>query len=276
MLRNFLLGWLLLVGAFSSGCMGIVVDEDTSRKPFPTPTQIDLGKLAESPTVFVTPPKIFSTITPSPLPEITKDELVSEHNPNPSVCSPLDSTPLHELPSIVSDGYHPPPAGDDGRHQGVDFAYYRKYGRASIAGEIVQSVLDGRVAANIQNSFPYGNVVIVETEDEQLPGTIKERLALKEGDSIYVLYAHLETTMAYQIGEEVLACQELGKVGKSGNAGVAHLHLETRVGARGYVFERMSYYIAEATAEERENYLLWRISGEFKHFDPLILLTILE
>jgi len=34
----------------------------------------------------------------------------------------------------------------------------------------------------------------------------------------------------------------------------------------------MSYYLADTTPEEKENYILWRTSGEFRHFDPMELL----
>jgi len=37
------------------------------------------------------------------------------------------------------------------------------------------------------------------------------------------------------------------------------------------VFENMAYYDTRATATEMETYELWRMSGVFRHFDPLIL-----
>jgi len=33
----------------------------------------------------------------------------------------------------------------------------------------------------------------------------------------------------------------------------------------------MAYYIVKASDLERENYLRWRISGDFQHFDPMAL-----
>ena len=67
-------------------------------------------------------------------------------------------------------------------------------------------------------------------------------------------------------------CQVLGEVGKSGNAGVAHLHLEMRHGLSGVQFPVMAYHLAENSSEERANYLLWATSGEFLHFNPMDLL----
>jgi hypothetical protein len=62
-------------------------------------------------------------------------------------------------------------------------------------------------------------------------------------------------------------------VGKSGNAGIAHLHLEARLGPPSARFESMAYYKTDATGEEKNNYTRWRTSGDFRHFDPMLLLT---
>jgi murein DD-endopeptidase MepM/ murein hydrolase activator NlpD len=188
------------------------------------------------------------------------------------VCSPLEIHPLEELPQIISDPYHPPPMGKDDRHQGVDFSYYQRGDRSSIQGVGVQSVLKGKAAASIRGSFPFGNLVIIETPGSQLPDWLKERFGIVEGESLYILYAHLDQAPLVELGKPVGACQLLGQVGKSGNAGVAHLHLETRIGPAGSIFPVMGYYLAENTLQERENYLLWRTSGAFRHFDPMQLL----
>jgi murein DD-endopeptidase MepM/ murein hydrolase activator NlpD len=74
------------------------------------------------------------------------------------------------------------------------------------------------------------------------------------------------------LGETVEACQPLGEVGMSGNTDIPHLHLETRLGPAGTVFESMRFYSTSATIEEMENYVLWRTSGVYRHFDPMILL----
>ena len=162
--------------------------------------------------------------------------------------------------------------GKDDRHQGVDFSYYRQAGRATIEGEGVQSVLAGRVAAAIQDSFPFGNLVIVETAKDDLPDDLLQALKPAQGQSLYVLYAHLEAPPLVQPGDPIQACQALGAVGKSGNAGVAHLHLETRFGPVDRVFSGMAYYTPRASQPERDNYVLWRMSGVFQHFDPMVLL----
>jgi murein DD-endopeptidase MepM/ murein hydrolase activator NlpD len=189
-------------------------------------------------------------------------------------CSPLAEISLSELPEIVSQPFKPPPVHHEEGHHGVDLAYYRRGGRASILGEGVQSVFDGRVAAAIQDRFPYGNMVIVETKATELPDDLVENLGIDVGESLYVLYAHLYTTPEVSLGDSVRACQRLGEVGKSGNAGVAHLHLEMRIGPRDRRFPSMAYYSAHATEDERANYLLWRTSDNFRMIDPMVVLSI--
>ncbi|OGO31122.1 MAG: hypothetical protein A2Z16_15725 [Chloroflexi bacterium RBG_16_54_18] len=196
-----------------------------------------------------------------------------EPSPAFTVCSPLVDTPLEELSQIVSDPYRPPPPGSEARHHGVDFAYFRRYGRAAIEGAGIQSVLNGQVAASIVDSFPYGNMLIIETPGSLLPPELADRISISAGESLYTLYAHMERPPKLRLGDSLKACQPLGNVGKSGNAGGAHLHLEARLGPAGTRFSGMAYYKVWATDEQRDNYLLWRTSGIYRHFDPMTLLT---
>lgn len=205
----------------------------------------------------------------TPLPKMTQVHINQ-------ICSPLFSVPLNELATVISDPYKPPPKGKDDRHQGVDFAFYRRFGRESIAGEIVQSVYGGKIAGIIEDRFPYGNALIVETVYDFLPLEAVQTLGIENHQSIYILYGHLESMEVRTMGENINPCQPLGKVGKTGNAGVEHLHLEMRIGLSGEILPSMSYYVQEATPEEREAYLRWRTSGEFIHFDPIKILDIAQ
>jgi murein DD-endopeptidase MepM/ murein hydrolase activator NlpD len=137
---------------------------------------------------------------------------------------------------------------------------------------VVQSVMPGVTAAAILDSFPFGNIAIIETPFIDLPDSLTVRLQIKPGESLYILYAHLEQPPMVPLGEYVPACHPLGSVGKSGNAGVTHLHLETRIGRSDARFPVMSYYLKGSTPEEEEYYILWRTSGEFRHLDPMELL----
>ena len=189
------------------------------------------------------------------------------------LCSPLLLHTLEELPQIIGDPYNPPPPGREERHQGIDFAYYHYSDRDSMLGEPVQSVLSGKVASVLNDKFPYGNMVMVETAREDLPEPLLTILEFPEGDSLYLLYAHMNLPPLVKIGERVEACQQLGEVGMSGNTDIPHLHLETRFGPAGTVFESMLFYSTRATQAEMDNYVLWRTSGVFQHFDPMRLLS---
>jgi murein DD-endopeptidase MepM/ murein hydrolase activator NlpD len=237
------------------------------NSPQPTPPQTPTATLVPSVTprpATPVPPEHHSlatqTVTPTSL---------SVFQP----CSPLNGISLQELPEIISDPYHPPPMGKDERHQGVDFSYYRRGERRSIQGVVVQSVLPGRVAASIRESFPFGNFVIIETPATNLPDEVRQRFAIPAGESLYILYAHLQAAPKAALGDRVKACQAVGEVGKSGNAGVAHLHLEMRHGPAGAQFPVMAYYLASNTPQERANYLKWATSGTFLHFNPMDFLT---
>jgi murein DD-endopeptidase MepM/ murein hydrolase activator NlpD len=143
-------------------------------------------------------------------------------------------------------------------------------------GEPVQSALPGRAITVIEDLYPYGNMVIIETLREELPSDLVELLQISPGESLYLLYAHLHQSPLVGLGEEVEACQPLGEVGMSGNTDIPHLHLETRIGPAGTIFESMRFYSTSATVDEMENYVLWRTSGVYRHFDPMTLFTYLS
>lgn len=188
------------------------------------------------------------------------------------ICSPLSIHSLEELPEIISDPYRPPPPGKEQRHHGIDFSYYRRGDRLSIQGIGVQSVLDGVVAAVLMATYPYGNVVIIETRYASLPQEWVDALQVSRGESIYTLYAHMDNPTPLSLREIITTCQRLGEVGVSGNTVEPHLHLEMRLGPPGATFTSMAYYGAKDTDEERSNYLRWRTGGEFQHFDPMLVL----
>jgi murein DD-endopeptidase MepM/ murein hydrolase activator NlpD len=179
---------------------------------------------------------------------------------------------LEQLDEIVSQVYDPPPPGKDDRHQGVDFAYYRHGGRASIEGEIIQAIFSGRVAANIDDRLPYGNMVMIESGQGDIPPALIAALDLPPNSSLYHLYAHLDSAPSFEIGQEIECGQALGAVGKTGYVvPVPHLHIETRIGPAEARFEGIAFYDTKTSEVERENYRLWRTSGVFRHFDPMTL-----
>ena len=140
-------------------------------------------------------------------------------------------------------------------------------------GEPLQAVLSGKVGASIVDRYPYGNMVMIETKAEDLPPEVAELIKILPGESLYILFAHMSKPPLVRLGEAVKACQPLGEVGMSGNTDIPHLHMETRLGPAGAVFESMRFYDTRATQEEMDNYVRWRTGGEFRHFDPITLLT---
>jgi murein DD-endopeptidase MepM/ murein hydrolase activator NlpD len=241
----------------------LMLDHNTPSPTLPPPASTKTSPPA-SPTFTATAPAPSSTSTPDPTPT-SKPAFV--------ICSPLVSHTIQELTKIISDPYDPPKSwSSDARHQGVDFSYHHWKQGGSILGVGVQSVLAGRVSAALADTYPYGNLVIVETPYEDLPQALVEGLKIGTGQSLYHLYAHLQSAPLVSLGEEVSACQLLGAVGRSGNAEVPHLHFETRLGPPGASFTGLSRFVEGATVEEKANYILWRTSGIYRHFDPMTLL----
>jgi murein DD-endopeptidase MepM/ murein hydrolase activator NlpD len=249
----------------ATSALGHVEDENEVLSDFTpaelaTPTSLDSSILA---------------ITQTPI-SLLAEESAPEPTGMPDIqlCSPLSMHPIAELPQIISDPYKPPPPNrPEERHHGVDFGYWHYEDRDSMLGELVQAILPGVVASAIQDLYPYGNMVIIETSWGDLPSGAIAKLQIKEGESLYHLYAHMNLPPAVGQGETVTACQPLGEVGMSGNTDIPHLHLETRLGPAGSVFESMRFYDTRASIEEMETYLLWRTSEVYRHFDPMILLN---
>jgi murein DD-endopeptidase MepM/ murein hydrolase activator NlpD len=189
-----------------------------------------------------------------------------------SVCSPLEHETVISISEIVSDPYHPPPPGRDERHQGVDFSYYHRGDRETIEGEGIQAIMGGKVAAVVIDRLPYGNMVIIETPASLLSSQFDEYFDIGVNESLYHLYAHMQSSPLVKLGDLVECGQLLGAVGTTGyNIVNPHLHLETRIGPVGVQFKGMAFYTTSATQNEMDTYLRWRTSGEFSHFDPMLL-----
>lgn len=213
------------------------------------------------------------------------------------VCSPITGVDILNLPTLITNPYNPPRPGSDDPHHGIDFSILAPGTDIAIAGTDVQAVLSGIVAAIIEDRYPYGNAIIIETPWEYIsPSLIKllDTMELetesqvnpsltcpqteadlswnKEHRSIYLMYAHLKNPPLPQIGEPVECGEQLGQIGDSGNALNPHLHLEIRIGPQGAKFPSMAHYDNSATPLEMQMYCTWRVSGWFQHINPLWLL----
>jgi len=200
---------------------------------------------------------------------------------------------------MISNPYAPPRLGSDDPHQGIDFAYIDKTFQIAVEGGPVSAVIGGIVAAVIQDRFPYGNAILIETPLEnseyswlheiqfptpaptltghpiltcpKFPG---QNTFSSDHRSLYIMYAHLKHPPEFQIGENVNCGQEIGIVGSSGNALNPHLHIETRIGPSNTTFESMAHYNTQAKELEMTAYCQWRVSNQFQSFDPMKLLQI--
>lgn len=215
--------------------------------------------------------------------------------PAARVCAPLEGYTSETLETAVSNPYHPPKAGSDDPHQGVDLVV--KQGDLSVAGHNVQAALSGTVVMALNDRFPYGNAVLIATALDELPAGFTALLpeppqATAVPDPrltcpsfnipvewntapsmLYILYAHMQSAPTVRPGDSVTCGQTLGTVGNSGNAINPHLHFEVRLGPANASFDSMAHYDASASADEMANYCTWRISGWFQHLDPLPLLA---
>ena len=254
--------------AFLAACTPVTGSVDVQITSEATPVIIESTSTEVATAVIQTPA---ATVESSQA--ISTDPTPTAEDPF-ALCSPLRMHPLEELPQIISDPYKPPPPNKpEERHHGIDFGYWHYGERDTMLGEPVQAILGGVVASVLNDKYPYGNMILIETSRSELPDAIVRLLDIPPGDSLFHLYAHLDQPPDYALGDIVQACQPIGEVGESGNTDIPHLHLETRLGPAGKQFESMLFYNTRATIEEMENYVLWRTSGVFRHFDPMTLLS---
>jgi murein DD-endopeptidase MepM/ murein hydrolase activator NlpD len=279
-MKHHLSYFFILIFLLISACSPLSNQEELTADP-PQHTE------TAAPTWTVAPTGTQISSTPAP---ILQDK----------VCSPLETETLQTLQEIVTQPYKQPRIGiDDGppTHHGVDFAHYRRGDLLSLEGVGILSALDGEVVTVINDRFPYGHAVIIETPLDTIspqlltqfnlpeisspvdpdpkfnwsPGELS--FTLSENDySIYIFYAHLLAAPEVEIGEQVTCGQRIGQVGNSGDSTNPHLHFETRIGPSGARFESMAYYIPNSTESERYNYIVWRITNLFQVFDPMLLL----
>jgi murein DD-endopeptidase MepM/ murein hydrolase activator NlpD len=229
----------------------------------PVPTGIPTPKLS------ATQP-LFPTSTETPFPSQTPF-------PISAVCSPLRDHALSDLYKYITQPFIPPQGENkEMGHHGVDFAYYhRDEVGGPLEGNPIQSVLDGRMAGLGYNAV-YGNYLIIETPFERLPAELTSLYPIQPGQSLYLLYAHMQDLAPFEIREPLDCGQQIGLVGESGRQpdmiAEPHLHLETRVGPSDVFIEPMAFYDTQATEAEKQEYIKWRGSGMFIPFDPMLLL----
>ena len=247
--------------------------------------------LTHTPTIEKPPTQ---TIEPSatPIPPTATPNLIN------SICSPLEGETLSSISEILTQKFIMPRPGNDDGHQGLDFSFYRRNEKVGIEGLKVLAALEGRIVSVINDRWPYGNAVIIETPLKSLspellariqpppleptvvptsrvncpPGELSFSVDTEER-SLYLLYGHLLNPVTLMIGEDINCGQIIGEVGNTGYSTNPHLHFETRIGPSGASFDSMAYYTVQSTISERYNYCVWRVSNLFQLFDPIALLS---
>jgi murein DD-endopeptidase MepM/ murein hydrolase activator NlpD len=247
------------------------------------------------------------TPTPSSTPEPTATPTATEVPPSPTpttepfiICSPLEDETFNSLPLILTKGIElPAHFGQDFGHPGLDFAYFQRDDRASIQGIEIYAILSGTVALTLEDNYPYGYTVMIETPLKSLPEDMQAPLmegylavpddveyqyncpdvptpTLTGEYSLYHLSAHMEAPPNFERGDPVTCGQLLGTVGTTGWSSNPHLHLETRLGPSGLDIPTMAHYEVTATEEQMSNYCLWRSSGYYQVVDPFLFYLFTE
>ncbi|HLE73508.1 MAG TPA: M23 family metallopeptidase, partial [Anaerolineales bacterium] len=170
-----------------------------------------------APAVSVTPrPAPSSTASREPSPTLTA---TASETPVPvsAVCSPLQHHALTDLPKYISQPFIPPQGENkETGHHGIDFAYYRRDGIGGpLEGTSIQSVLNGYMAGLGYNPV-YGNYLIIETPGAWLPSDLAALYPIGSGQSLYLLYAHMQAPAPFEIHEPLDCGQVIGAVGASG------------------------------------------------------------
>ena len=256
-----------------------------------------------TPTPTQTPPEATQTPTPTHVPTSTiTPTLEPSQTPTPvfEVCSPLEDETFSSLLEILYTTLDiPPNFGDDTGHHGVDFAYYQRGERMSMQGVEIYAIMAGKTVLTLEDDWPYGHTILIETPLDDLPESLKDHLMenylpvpedphyrltcpkvnlpVVTGEyAVYHLYAHMEAQPEFKRGDQIACGETLGTVGNTGYSSAPHLHLETRLGPAGAHFTTMAHYGNSDTPKQRGNYCLWRMSGYYQLFDPFILFDAVE
>jgi len=183
--------------------------------------------------------------------------------------TPFKGIPFDDLEAIISQEYIQGIESRDIGHFAVDLGSYDYKGQ-NMYDWPVQAVFSGKVSGIVDNRPPVGNALIIETSFSEIPDIIARMIGIKPDQSLYQLYGHNVQKSDLQIGDVVTSGDIIGHVGRSQTV-EAHLHYETRIGPPNVIFESFAYYTGDITPEEQTNYERFRMSGEFKSFNPMII-----
>ena len=280
--------FLLVLILVISGCSQSSQEETVISPALEQTETVVMPEESQSPTLIPLP-----TNTLIPEPEITPSPTIS----SVVISSPLQDYSIDELVDMISNLYNPPTPGSDDPHQGVDFSVVDPTMGYATKGAAVQAILSGNVVMVMNDRFPYGNSLMIETTFENLPSSWKDfmvelpspdkfavnpALTCPEGWdqpqnsdealSLFILYAHLADATEWEIGDQIESGEIVGLIGDSGNALAPHIHIEMRYGYSDSLKGSMAHYDVTAIEEEMSNYCRWRVSGWYRLVDPMALL----
>ncbi|MEI7848210.1 MAG: M23 family metallopeptidase [Chloroflexota bacterium] len=251
-------------------CFGILLflASSCSSTPLARPTSTPVGKKAQS-TQAVTAPTLDIEAS-------STAQTISASLPN-TVCSPLAIQPLDKLSKMITQPFIMPLGTDvggytDGGHHGLDVGFNTR-GMLRFIGTPILAAVEGKVSSIIYNRPPYGNMVILETTYDHIPQKVIINQKIPAGDSLYVLYAHMQNLQPLKIGQVIKCGHLIAEAGLSGITSGPHLHFETRWGPPDAKFPVMGAYRGDVTPDEMKYYKIWRMSRIYKLFDPFVLLN---
>jgi len=230
--------------------------------------------------------ELTATITPTTRPKVTVPPLIPTLTPfltmtfaapSPTPCPPelcsYSSQYFLERP-IASPGndsidvtyrFGSTQGGRRDPHHGVEFLNGNGTPVLAAADGLVVVARDDRQPTSAQGVWPitfygpysyfYGNLVVIQHQPP--PGLLLSFQDLPQ--TIYTLYGHL-SAISVQVGQKVIAGQEIGKVGMTGVAEGSHLHFEVRLGENSYKSSRNPELWLKPNKDENEQ-LMGGIAG---------------
>jgi RHS repeat-associated protein len=155
-------------------------------------------------------------------------------------------------------------------HKGVDYGpppyelFASGYGTVVVADACSLSDCEGDVYGDELKrkvNLGYGNVSIIEYPYASMPFEFARDLGILNGQSLYLLYAHLQDAPEFEVGDMVVPGQPIGMIGNTGYSTGPHLHFEARIGPRdtlGRGGPLCTDVTCGATTDSTTRYVLYR------------------
>jgi hypothetical protein len=131
-------------------------------------------------TIQTTPTSIKPVISQIPTLEPTSVPTITQIPPTPTQTlvnrfwSPLKGIGLDELRLVTSQEFNKPTPFIESGHPALDFSFYQYREFTTFERFPIQAILPGKVILVIHDRWPYGNMILIETQLDQIsPGLLK-------------------------------------------------------------------------------------------------------